>query len=149
MLKPFSNVLVIGKIGFSPQVTVTIKNLINDMPILSDVLIKITFHLYLALQYSPWKVYLYEIFNFSFFHQKHPPGPLIPVLDYFWVYPCRPLPGLAGRGVDKTGEPREKKGRLEARRVPDIESLVDTVNRVHYIVILFLYSWSTHHITAG
>jgi hypothetical protein len=36
--------------------------------------------------------------------------------------------------------PREKKGRLEARRVPDIESLVDAVDRVHYIVILLLRS---------
>jgi hypothetical protein len=43
---------------------------------------------------------------------------------------------------------REKKG-LEARRVPDIESLVDAVDRVHYIVILLLHSCSTSHITAG
>jgi hypothetical protein len=32
-----------------------------------------------------------------------------------------------------TGEIREKKGTLEARRVPDIESLVDAVDRAHYI----------------
>ncbi len=42
---------------------------------------------------------------------------------------------------------REKKG-LEARRVPDIESLVDVVDRVHYIVILLLHSCSTPYITA-
>jgi hypothetical protein len=35
---------------------------------------------------------------------------------------------------------REKKGTLEARRVPDIESLVDAIDRVHYIVILLLHS---------
>jgi hypothetical protein len=33
-----------------------------------------------------------------------------------------------------------KKRRLEARCVPDIENLVDTVDRVHYIVILLLHS---------
>jgi hypothetical protein len=43
---------------------------------------------------------------------------------------------------------REKKG-LEARRIPDIESLVDAVDRVHYILILLLHSCSTPHITAG
>jgi hypothetical protein len=44
---------------------------------------------------------------------------------------------------------REKKGRLEAWRVPNIENLLDAVNRVHYIVILLLHIWSTPHITAG
>jgi hypothetical protein len=44
---------------------------------------------------------------------------------------------------------REKSGRLEARRVPVIESLGDAVDEVHYIVILLLHSWSTPHITAG
>jgi hypothetical protein len=44
---------------------------------------------------------------------------------------------------------REKKERLEAQRVPDIESLGDAVDRVHYIVILLLHSWSTPQMTAG
>jgi hypothetical protein len=43
---------------------------------------------------------------------------------------------------------REKKGRLEVRRVPNIENLVDAVERVHYNIILLLHSWSTPHITA-
>jgi hypothetical protein len=43
----------------------------------------------------------------------------------------------------------ERKGRLEARRIPDIESLVDAINRVHHFVILLLHSWSTPRITAG
>jgi hypothetical protein len=47
------------------------------------------------------------------------------------------------------GTTREKKGRLEARRVPDFESLVDAVDRVHHFVILLLHSWSTPRITAG
>jgi hypothetical protein len=46
--------------------------------------------------------------------------------------------------------PRKKKGRrLEVWRVPDIESLVDVVKRVHHFVILLFHSWSTPHITAG
>jgi hypothetical protein len=32
---------------------------------------------------------------------------------------------------------REKKGRLEVWRVLDIESLVDAVDKVHYIIIRF------------
>ncbi len=36
---------------------------------------------------------------------------------------------------------REKKGRLEVRGVPDIESSVNAIDRVHYIIILFLQSW--------
>ncbi len=35
--------------------------------------------------------------------------------------------------------PREKKGRLEVRCVPDIESLVDAVDRVHHFVILLFH----------
>jgi hypothetical protein len=46
------------------------------------------------------------------------------------------------------GATREKKG-LEAQRVPDIESLVDAVDRVRYIIILLLHSCSTPPITAG
>jgi hypothetical protein len=44
---------------------------------------------------------------------------------------------------------REKKGTLEARRVQDIESLVEAIDRVNYIVILLLHSWSTPPVTAG
>ncbi len=51
--------------------------------------------------------------------------------------------------VDWMAFTREKKGTLEARRILDIESLVDAVDRVHYIVTLLLYSWSTPPITAG
>jgi hypothetical protein len=47
------------------------------------------------------------------------------------------------------GVARETKGRLEVRHIPDIESLVDAVARVHYNIILLLHSWSTPHITAG
>jgi hypothetical protein len=47
------------------------------------------------------------------------------------------------------GRLREKKGRLEVRRVSDIENLVDAVDRVHYIIILILHSWSKPHIIAG
>jgi hypothetical protein len=50
---------------------------------------------------------------------------------------------------DKEVTTREKKGRLEVRHIPDIESLVDAVDGVHYIVILLFHSWSTPHITAG
>jgi hypothetical protein len=45
-----------------------------------------------------------------------------------------------------SGKTSEKKGRLAARRVPDMENLVDAIDRVHYIVILLL---RTPHITAG
>jgi hypothetical protein len=38
---------------------------------------------------------------------------------------------------------REKKGRLEVRSVTEIESLVDAIDRLHYIVILLLNSWNT------
>ncbi len=31
------------------------------------------------------KVHLHKIFNFYFFHQKHPPGLLIPTLDYLQI----------------------------------------------------------------
>jgi hypothetical protein len=34
-------------------------------------------------------------------------------------------------------------------RVPDIESLVDVVDKVHHIIILLLHSWRTPHMTAG
>ncbi len=54
---------------------------------------------------------------------------------------------LKSRECD-AGCTREEKG-LEAWRVPDIESLVDAVDRVHYIVILLLYSWSTYQMTVG
>ncbi len=50
---------------------------------------------------------------------------------------------------DTWGPAREKKRRLEVWRVPDIGSLVDAIDSVHYIVILLLHSWSTPHITAG
>jgi hypothetical protein len=36
---------------------------------------------------------------------------------------------------DKEVTTREKKGRLEVQHIPDIESLVDAVDGVHYIVI--------------
>ncbi len=41
---------------------------------------------------------------------------------------------------------REKKGRLEVRRGPDIENLVDAVDRVQYIVILSLQlEYTSYH----
>jgi hypothetical protein len=45
------------------------------------------------------------------------------------------------------GVPKRRKE--EVWRVPDIDNLVDTVDRVNYIIILLLHSWSTPHITAG
>jgi hypothetical protein len=41
------------------------------------------------------------------------------------------------------GGSRQKKERLEVRRILDIESLGVAVDKVHYIIILLLHSWST------
>ncbi len=50
----------------------------------------------------------------------------------------------AAKGVPE----RRKADYVEVWRVPDIDNLVDAVDRVNYIVILLLHSWSTPHITA-
>jgi hypothetical protein len=61
-------------------------------------------------------------------------------LNFQDLYRVKPLEILTSR---------EKKGRLEAWRIPDIESLVDAVDSVHHFLILLFHSWSTPHITAG
>ncbi len=55
-------------------------------------------------------------------------------------------PGPRPCGLTAT---REVRISIEVWRSGDIESSVNAVNRVPYIVILLLHSWSTPHITAG
>jgi hypothetical protein len=91
------------------------------------------------VQYSTIPIHLYI---------KSPPaspgksrvGPALYVfslLGYTSVLYCTNICTVSLRGLT-----REKKERLEVRRIPDSQSLVDTIDRVHHIVVLLLHSWS-------
>jgi hypothetical protein len=85
-----------------------------------------------------------------FFRANQPEGREVKggiTIQYFFLTEEMNIARIDSRRYS-TVSPREEKG-LEARHVPNIESLVDAVDRVRYIVILLLHSWSTHQMTAG